>query len=518
MDSQKKRPVWQIVVAVIGLLGIWWLFAPVQLGGKTAYVIVAGTSMEPTYQLGDLVITRDTDSYQVGDVVAYYHAFLEEMVIHRLVSQKDAAWTLQGDNNDFKDTYFPTDEEIIGEEWIYLPGMGSIVQRLRQPGVFAGIVGVFILLLVLPDSSALKTEDEADQDRKEFKGQVHFMGNKERTQEFILTFGVVGLVALVAVVVGFSKPVSFLKESNLFFTHHGSFGYSATGDPDIYDTEDALTGDIIFRKISDQMLVNFDYQITDLDVANYQASAQMVLQVKDEAGWVRTFEMLPETAFTGTQVQLEGEINFEDIEEVTRTFERLTGVDRPYYYFEIIPIIQIQGKDGDKPVKATFSPHLRFVLGDLEVRMVVPGDFTTDAILQPEEIVSFSQFNSESNTIDLFSLKVPIGWLRGVSLVLLVASLGLMGWYGYQHYQVLKQDGAAAVAYKYGELVIEVNSKPANSEMEWIERIEDLVKMASKYRVLVMHLARRGYDYYYIKLPEGYYYSRLDPSSEELAE
>ena len=47
------------------LLVIFWLvFAPTSLGGRAAYVIVSGISMEPLYHRGDLVVLRQTGGDQ----------------------------------------------------------------------------------------------------------------------------------------------------------------------------------------------------------------------------------------------------------------------------------------------------------------------------------------------------------------------------------------------------------------------------------------------------------------------
>ena len=47
--------IWLVLTAAI-----WIAFAPIQMGGSLAYVIVNGNSMEPNFHIGDLVIVRPT--------------------------------------------------------------------------------------------------------------------------------------------------------------------------------------------------------------------------------------------------------------------------------------------------------------------------------------------------------------------------------------------------------------------------------------------------------------------------
>ena len=89
------------VVAVATLVGAAVLALPVALGGNTTYTIVAGHSMEPSLESGDLVITRRQASYDVGDVVVYEipegSPGAGVKVIHRIVADSaDGVFRLAG--------------------------------------------------------------------------------------------------------------------------------------------------------------------------------------------------------------------------------------------------------------------------------------------------------------------------------------------------------------------------------------------------------------------------------------
>jgi signal peptidase I len=99
--------------------------------------MVSGTSMLPHFHTGDLVLLRDEPTYRVGEVAGYHNGLLHAVVMHRIVAVKDGHYFFKGDNNHFVDPYHPTRSQIVGAEWIELPGVGRYLQDLRVPVVGA---------------------------------------------------------------------------------------------------------------------------------------------------------------------------------------------------------------------------------------------------------------------------------------------------------------------------------------------------------------------------------------------
>src|SRR3972149_3089791 len=98
----------------VAVAAAWVLLAPSSFGGQTAYVIVAGASMEPALHQGDLVLARRAPSYDVDQIVTYNHPQVGP-VIHRIIDRQGTHYTLQGDNNSWIDSYAPTGDEIVGQ-------------------------------------------------------------------------------------------------------------------------------------------------------------------------------------------------------------------------------------------------------------------------------------------------------------------------------------------------------------------------------------------------------------------
>jgi signal peptidase I len=154
---------WGLFIAV--LTGVWWFAGPAHLGGPANYVIVDGRSMEPTYDSGDLVITRERDRYGVGDVIVYDAPIDTQFeVIHRIVEPTEGGFVTQGDNRDEPDGWIAPHETIRGAALFHIPNGGAIVAFLRQPAAILALLAGFISFEALKRSER-KRDDEQDEER-----------------------------------------------------------------------------------------------------------------------------------------------------------------------------------------------------------------------------------------------------------------------------------------------------------------------------------------------------------------
>jgi signal peptidase I len=156
-----RRGIWRSLLAVLALVLVWDLIAPVQLGGRVSYVNVRGISMEPTLYTGDLMVMRRQDSYRVGQVVAFESDMGGAVVVHRIVDVVGERHLLKGDNNAFIDRYTPTAEEIVGAEVITIPG-GERVATLAAatPTVVLQALMLGVTLWVLRSSQLAARKEQ----------------------------------------------------------------------------------------------------------------------------------------------------------------------------------------------------------------------------------------------------------------------------------------------------------------------------------------------------------------------
>lgn len=157
ISSVIRVATWLALLAVV--LGWVLLFRPSTLGGPAHYILVSGTSMEPTLHGGDLVVLRHQTNYSAGDIVAFRvpegYASAGRTVIHRVVSDSpDDGLTTQGDNMDIRDPWRPSQNDVLGKMWFSVPYFGRFLGILQAPAYLAAAAAVVTLVLILsgPDS------------------------------------------------------------------------------------------------------------------------------------------------------------------------------------------------------------------------------------------------------------------------------------------------------------------------------------------------------------------------------
>jgi signal peptidase I len=139
---RKVRRVAIVAAGVVLAVVAWAFLGPVALGGPASYVVTDGVSMLPHFKADGLVITHERDSYHVGEIVAYHNHYLHTVVMHRIVALDGERYVFKGDNNSSPDGYHATRADLIGEEWLYWPGGGGLLKKVRQPVAFAVIIGL----------------------------------------------------------------------------------------------------------------------------------------------------------------------------------------------------------------------------------------------------------------------------------------------------------------------------------------------------------------------------------------
>ena len=175
------------------LVVIWVSLAPVQAGGQATYIIVARQSMEPNFHFGDLVIVHKKSGYQIGDVIAYNNADLGHYVIHRIIDTKRGRYLLKGDNNSWVDQYEPANQEVLGKLWIYLPKIGTYMQKLRDPiymAIFAGLIGIMVAttLFVSKGRGKRQMEEKSKSTELTLRKSLATLGQNTRFGKWIETF------------------------------------------------------------------------------------------------------------------------------------------------------------------------------------------------------------------------------------------------------------------------------------------------------------------------------------------
>jgi signal peptidase I len=130
---------------IVALAATWWFtLAPRAIGGPATIVVVYGTSMEPVFDSGDVVITHRQGRYDIGDVVAFRAD--GGTVIHRIIDgDPDRGWRTQGDNRATPDGWNVLSADILGKQFLRIPNGLALLTKAGPwlAGIFAFAILAF---------------------------------------------------------------------------------------------------------------------------------------------------------------------------------------------------------------------------------------------------------------------------------------------------------------------------------------------------------------------------------------
>ena len=169
---KKVKKIWDIVTTVLVVLVV--IFAVFLMGsrlvGLQVYHVIS-PSMEPTYNVGDLIYVKevDPDSVKVGDPITF--VLNEELVVatHRVVSidSENRQFTTKGDANSTEDAAPVHFNNLIGVPVFSVPLLGYVSAYIQNPpGMYVAIaLGVILLATVfLPDMLTKKDTKKETQE------------------------------------------------------------------------------------------------------------------------------------------------------------------------------------------------------------------------------------------------------------------------------------------------------------------------------------------------------------------
>jgi signal peptidase I len=151
-------------LGVLVLLAWLWFMLPQGLGGRAGWILVSGTSMEPHYHTGDLVLVERQSQYRVGQVIAYRVPQGDPMagaqVIHRIVGgDAKHGFVVRGDNRTAPDVWHPKPQDIVGAKLLRLPHAITVIQYLRSP-ILLGLLAAFFVFVKLLGRKNERTGDK----------------------------------------------------------------------------------------------------------------------------------------------------------------------------------------------------------------------------------------------------------------------------------------------------------------------------------------------------------------------
>ena len=133
----------------------------IKVGDYSILVVLTG-SMEPTIKAGEMILIKEKDQYQVGDIVTY----IDEdayFITHRITQINGNECITRGDNNNVDDQPINR-KDIIGKVIHIGHEYGIYLKIIKTPTVFI----TFFISIILMDI-ALSEDKEVSKLEKEKK-------------------------------------------------------------------------------------------------------------------------------------------------------------------------------------------------------------------------------------------------------------------------------------------------------------------------------------------------------------
>ncbi|GAB4484932.1 MAG: hypothetical protein OHK0031_09030 [Anaerolineales bacterium] len=482
-------------LAALTLLAVGWLFfVPTRLGGQAVYVIVNGISMEPNFHSDDLVIMRRAEDYQPGDVVTYRDADMGAYVIHRIIGVEQERYILQGDNNSWIDGYHPSQDEILGKLWLYIPQGGALFQWLRSPlnlALTAALLGG-----VLMTNTWVQPSKRGKNAKRENAGSLS--GGFELT---LYLGGLAFLAFLALAIFAFVRPLT-RPASSLKIQKSGVFFYSASAAPGIYDTEMVRSGEPIFPKLTCALNVGFVFNVMGSQLQGISGSQMLSAKISDEqSGWQRTLALNPEAPFSTDSYSTMATIDLCQVQALVDSVEQETGFRPATYTLAITPHVSFIGQANGQEFSDSFEASLIFKFDKVHFYLVSGGAAGSDP-LKASAVSNLSSAASEANAFSLFGQEFQIFTLRVVGVVgLMLAAAALLALAAYG-LNLSSQNPEIFIRMRYGALLMDVSPAGLENLGQPIEvaSMDDLARLAERQNTVILHLAQEGSHSYLVQV------------------
>lgn len=526
-------------LGMVAIIFMWIIFAPTQVGGLASYVIVIGSSMEPNFHIGDMIVAHQQPVYKTGDAVVYRNNEMQEFVFHRIIAEDLGRYTLQGDNNPWVDTYQPTREEIIGKLWLHIPHGGIAMQKIRSPWMLALIAagaGAFFSTSLFSG----KTKGNKHMSNKSL--QEWFTTTKGKARSWLATintttssdpvgsgngnflegsFFVLGAVLLFSFVIGiisFSRPVERIVSDDIQYQHLAIFSYLASAPEGIYDSNAIKSGDPIFPRLTCAVDVNLQYTLIAQDAKRLTGTYQLTAVVQDQiSGWQRTIALQEETAFTGNSFGTMATLDLCQIEQLTQSMESETDFHPGSYLLTVVPYIHISGDVSGHELDGTFNSGLSFLYDRVHFYLQQTKDVESPLSLMATGTIK--AVRNEPNPVVFLGREISVLLLRWIAVLGLLVSLAGLLFIGLRLQALSNSDRVRFLRLKYDSLIVDVTNTYLIDSRDSVDvtSMDALAKLAERLNAVILHVESDHVHHYIVQAGGSCYQFRLNHNGTDSA-
>lgn len=507
-----RRLVLFIFLVVVATTWFAWL-RPTALGGQVAYVVVVGSSMEPTYDDGDLVLVRREQHYDRGDVIAFRAGGRFDdptRIIHRIVGHDPGrGFITQGDNRDRTDPWFPQNDDIIGRATLHLPMAGSVAGVITRPQFFAAMGGAAVVLGGTKRRHRRRSRATDQAEVTSFMKRAHrivirptpiperlLVSRGSRfTQPRWAFIGLLICAGMALPVLGLTWSALRAPDSIERTEPTGSIDYGIgldfrfSGTPSaVYpdgtveasrNAAGALVADSpLYSRLVDRLDVTVAFRATESNASRLRSDYSIDVLVETPGGWSTTLESVGEESFersTSETIAIDLPAVLSQVESVAE----LTGVGGDSYTIRVSPRLAIQAEiEGD----------------DVNEELTAPMSFTVEGNLITAEAVEASDTRTLTRTVSqraMYSIG-PVemrtqparATLSGLALVLVAG----IAWFASVLFGGLGLPESDRIAARYRSQVVDVAVATAPpGPVVMVGGIDELSRIAKIEQTVILH-------------------------------
>ena len=418
-----------VIVATAALFGMWTFFAPTKLGGTTTYSVTDGISMNPLLYKGDFAVIRAQSRYHVGEVVLYESQVLHKPVLHRIILIQNGNYFFKGDNNDFVDPGYATRSELIGALWFHVPHAGAVLGWFGVPdhaSLLAGFAAMAVVLTGAKTSKGRRRRRRRGRSPPLLGQQSHTMtraspshGNGPRgagerrsatgsgsdptrpeqerrsgvrmtpqqvatrrapsyfegPKSTLIALCLLGLLAVVFLGVGYSRPLFRTAPLTNAYRQTGTFSYSAAVNAPtaVYPSGAVKTGDPIYPSLVSSLGLNFKYHFASPLPHHVTGTIELrTLVLSSTNTWKSLSTGTAAAPFSGDTASVSTTLALSGLYALINTVSAQSGVTVANYAVDVQPVVRITGTVGGNLIRATFLPVLPFQVAPTALTLDVP--------------------------------------------------------------------------------------------------------------------------------------------------
>jgi signal peptidase len=485
------------IVAVVA--AAWMLLAPRQLGGSVDYAVIHGVSMQPKLHAGDLVLIRSKPSYKVGQVVGYQSGLLHEIVLHRIIAAHNGHYLFKGDNNNFTDSYFPTQNQLIGKLWLRIPHAGAALQWLRSPGRAAILGGIIALLTIFGGgSSGARRRRRSHSRRPESGHNISLAAVHGHVTPVVLGALVVAAAVFAGLaLLGFTRPGQQLVSGPSGYAQGAAYSYHASARRStIYPGGKVGTGDPVYLTLAHQLTLALRYRFSSPFPHTVGGTIAMQARLRSGGGWTQLLAATPPHKFSGNTAKIIVPIDLTQLQAKISAFRSEADVANETFTVAVASRIVLHGIVNGQQITSTFVPQpLTFNADDQSVELAAPPATTSTVVgaPTPDPLQTTSTGTIERlqpASLSLHGLAISLRHAREIGIagafVALVAALAALALASRRH---AHDDELETIKRRCGSWLVSVTTPLVGSSVD-VASIDSLVALAEHYSSPILYEQR----------------------------